>query len=285
MNHKKWYIIVIIISLFAFNSINLVAKADSGWDTSYDSGTSWDSGGTSWDSSDSWSSDNYSSGSYGDGSISATTILVVFIVIFIVIIIASRSQKSGSNYISSNTYNDLPDEKLASYDINKEEFKEMVYNKYILIQNAWSSFDYDKLRMLLTDELYNSYIMQLDALKLKNQKNIMKDFKLIDCKIIDLKEENGLLNIITYLRIQMYDYVVDKDNKTVRGNSSHKIDIEYLITFVKSNQKTSDIYCPNCGAEVKVSASGKCNYCGAVIVVNAKDYVMSKKTCIGQRSK
>ena len=28
----------------------------------------------------------------------------------------------------------------------------------------------------------------------------------------------------------------------------------------------------------------KCEYCGSVVVVDAKEYVMSKKTCVNQRN-
>ena len=159
----------------------------------------------------------------------------------------------------------------------------MAFDKYVEIQKAWTDFDYDILRVLLTDELYNTYMMQLDALKLKNQKNIMSDFKLITVKIYNITEENGLLNISIYLRCQMYDYVIDNEEKVVRGDKNHKIDIEYEITFVKTTNEIHETVCPNCGAKIDAVTSGKCDYCDSVIVVDAKDYVMSKKTCVGQR--
>ena len=283
-NNKIIIFILIAISLVGFNLFSLSTKADSGWDSSYDSG--------GWDSSDSWSSSDsgwYSSGSYdGDDSLSGGAFFVVLIVIIIVVIIASKSKGSSysSNSTSLNTYFDISDEELAKYGIDKNSFKQMAYDKYVEIQKSWSDFDYDKLRTLLTDELYNSYMMQLDALKLKNQKNIMSDFKFIDCKITEVKEENGLLNINTYLRVEMYDYVVDSENKVMRGDKNHKIDIEYIITFVKiKNNIVNETICPNCGAKIETVTSGKCEYCGTVVVVDAKDYVMSKKTCVGQRRK
>ena len=42
--------------------------------------------------------------------------------------------------------------------------------------------------------------------------------------------------------------------------------------------------CPNCGAKVDVVTGAKCEYCGSVVVVDAKEYVMSKKTCVNQRN-
>lgn len=284
MKNKRFLICLLVISILSFGILNLKPKADSGWDSSYDSGSSWDSG-DSWDSGSSWDSNShYYSSSSSSGSPVST--IIIFIVIFIIIILAARSNKSSSIIPSNGDFSDVSDENLAKYGINKEELKKIVYEKYVEIQNDWMEFNYNGLQNNLTDELYNTYMMQLDALKLKKQKNIMKDFKNLDCKIVSIKAENGLLNIETYLRVEMYDYVVDKDNKVVRGNDNNKIDIEYLITFVKtSSTDNKDVMCPNCGAKIDIVASSKCEYCGSVIVVDAKDYVMSKKTCIGQRNK
>ena len=133
-----------------------------------------------------------------------------------------------------------------------------------------------------SDELYNSYVMQLDALKVKGHQNIMKDFENIDVKITNITEESGIVNVTVYLHTAMYDYVVDNNKKTVRGKDNHKIDIEYSITFVKASDESKQ-KCPNCGAPFEGVAGGKCEYCGSTIVIGPKEYVMSKKTCIGQR--
>ncbi len=286
MKNRRFLVILFLIGLLSFGSLNMKPKADSGWDSSYDSGSSWNSG-SSHDSS--WNSDSYHynrSGNYSSSEGSSSSFIIFLIVIIIIIIVLSNRKQIYSNSLANTDFNDVSDDILKKYGINLEQFKDMVYKKYVNIQEAWMNFNYKGLQKNLTDELYNTYIMQLDALKLKKQKNIMKDFKLIDCKIVAIKEENGLLNIDTYLRVEMYDYVIDKDKKVVRGNEHSKIDIEYLITFVKTSKDSNEeVSCPNCGAKLDIVSSSKCEYCGSVIVVDAKEYVMSKKTCIGQRNK
>lgn len=281
---KKKNILFVLLALALFITQLSYVKADSGWDSSYDSGSSdssWSSSDSGWSSSGSgWSSSSSSSdGDFG--------IIPAIIIIVIIIIIVSKSKSSGSatiSNISTIPTETVSDEELAKYGINREQFNKMIYDKYVEIQNSWTEFDYDKLQKLLTDELYNSYVMQLDALQLKKQKNIMSDFEFVSSKITSLKEENGVLNITTYLNVRMYDYVIDQDKKVIRGDDKHKIDIQYSITFVKTaSQETKVTRCPNCGAEIDAIAGGKCEYCGSVIVIDAKDYVMSKKTCIGQR--
>ena len=38
----------------------------------------------------------------------------------------------------------------------------------------------------------------------------------------------------------------------------------------------------NCGGQVDIKVSTICPYCDSTLVKDARDYVMSKKTCIGQ---
>lgn len=285
---KKKFIVFLIVIGMLFSGVNLV-KADSGWDSSYDSGGGWDSGGSwdsGWDSGGSWSSgsSHSSSGSYSDGD--GFAFMIIFAVVVIIIIyfsINNRGGKGGSGSTSNfNKYSDIKDDRLKKIGMDADEFKKLAFELYKSIQEEWMNFDYDALRKHLTDELYNSYVMQLDALKVKGQKNIMKDFENIDVKITNITEEAGIVNVTVYLHTAMYDYVVDNNKKTVRGKDNHKIDIEYSITFVKASDESKQ-KCPNCGAPFEGVAGGKCEYCGSTIVIGPKEYVMSKKTCIGQR--
>ena len=282
---KKKFIVFLTVIGMLFSGVNLV-KADSGWDSSYDSGGGWDSGGWDsggWDSGGSWSSST-SGGSYSDGD--GFAFMIIFAVVVIIIIyfsINNRGGKGGSSSTSNfNKYSDIKDDRLKKIGMDADEFKKLAFELYKSIQEEWMNFDYEGLRKHLTDELYNSYVMQLDALKVKGQQNIMKDFENIDVKITNITEESGILNVTVYLHTAMYDYVVDNNKKTVRGKDNHKIDIEYSITFVKASDESLK-KCPNCGAPFEGVAGGKCEYCGSTIVIGPKEYVMSKKTCIGQR--
>lgn len=316
-------IITIIICITLLFGINYV-KADSGWDYDYDSGGGWDSGydyGGGWDYDydygDSWGSDydydwnwsnnNSSSGNYADLSPFFISITIGFIICVVIVAIYFNSYNNGirkakktekriindpSNYSLSyylenkNRYREITEQEVWSkLGMSSSEFRRLVFNIYKNIQNAWTEFDYKKLHKYTTDEIYNSYVMQLDTLKLKNQKNIMTDIECIDVKIYNIKEENGILNIDVYMNIRMFDYVEGKNGHVVRGTSKRKVNIEYELTFVKSNKKSSkkSTICPNCGAKIPATARGKCEYCGSVVVIDAKEFVMSRKTCINQR--
>jgi len=294
------YIILSIIMLFIGFGFIYSVSADSGWDSSYGGGGSYSSG-SSWGSSSgsSWGSSGSYGGSYGDVSPESMAVgFIILIVVFIVVAINSsktagmKTHTSGGpnliNKTKSHLFKSMPDSEVISVDstINPTGFKTESFEIYKNIQTAWMNFDTDTIRNLTTDELYNMYSSQLDTLKLKGQKNIMKDILLEEVKIVNIKNENKVFSIDVYLRVNCYDYVIkESTNEVLRGRDKQKLVIEYLITYVKTSDKNKKTKCPNCGAEIIMNASHTCPYCESVIVKDSNSYVMSKKTCVGQHMK
>ena len=301
--------ICLIISLILLPPI--ISKADSGWDSSYDSGGGWSSSG----GYDSWSSTSHSSSS-GGGVFGPIFSIATFILLALIITVEqSKKSKSykgippienpalesinkhkNSFKIKNNKkkdkyciigYNDIEQSKIDEFDssVKIEEFKHQAFNIYKDIQEAWMNFDTDTIRKLTTDEIYNMYSSQLETLKLKHQKNIMKNIEYVDAKITNIKLSDDVISVVVFLRVKCLDYVInEKTNKTVRGSDSTRLDIQYLLTFVKSNSNNDKIEkCPNCGAPVDIVSSATCPYCNSTLVKDASNYVLSKKTCIGQR--
>ena len=275
-------------------------RADSGWDSSYGGGGgswssgggggSWSSGGGGWSSSHSsggsWSSSN--GGSYsGDAFSVFITIAFWILVIIILVTLSNRSAvKQASATKNKVMRNDIDEEEIKK--ILPEEtlgsLKHMAFETFVAIQNAWMDFDYDKLRALCTDELYNTYTAQLDALKIKNGKNIMTAFDNEEIKIIGIKEENKIVTVEVYLRCTFYDYVINnKTKEVIRGSKDYTLTNNYEMQFVrKTNNKKKKVKCPNCGAEINTVVSTKCEYCGSTIVIAANEFVLSKKTNVNK---
>lgn len=88
-----------------------------------------------------------------------------------------------------------------------------MFKTFVNIQNAWMDFNYDKLRELCTDELYNSYKTQLEILKAKDGQNIMSDYQNLETKIIDIEVQNGILTMQVFMKVCFFDYVINTKNK------------------------------------------------------------------------
>lgn len=296
-NKIKKLFISLLVLITSFSLIYMPVKADSGWDSDYD--YDYGSGDYDWgsdydyDYDSSWGGGQYLSGYFPTGDSSWIIALIVALIIIVIIynITNNRNKPNGGSmnktmYKQSNNYQDVDTSKITKIDPNLDisKLKTKIFNIYKDIQIAWMNFDTDTIRKLTTDELYNMYSSQLETLKLKKQKNIMKDITLEDIKVIDIKKENNIITLSVYLKIKCYDYVIkESTGETVRGRKREKINIEYVLSFVKSSINSSKKEkCPNCGAPVEINSSSTCPYCNSTLVKDASDYVMSKKTCVGQ---
>lgn len=294
---KKKILIVLSIIVFTFGIIYRPVQADSGWDSDYDSGGS----SSSWSSDSSWSSssssdwDYGSSGSYGGSGVIDLIVGIIIVVAVVRVILNTKKVKTSEDIlkdVSNNSnkttddYQEVAIEKIKEIDsnLNIEEFKQKAFEIYRDIQIAWMNFDTDTIRTLTTDELYNMYSSQLETLKLKKQKNIMKDIELVDVKITNIVKENDVIKINTYLNVKCYDYVIkESTNEVLRGKDDAKINIKYMLTFVKSATNSQTVEkCPNCGAPVDINSSATCEYCDSTLVKISGEYVMSKKEFLSQ---
>jgi len=278
---KRKYCLFFLVSFILFSLLVAVpAYADSGWDSDYDSSSS----------SSSWESDYYSSSSSGGFSnISKRTFIVLIVVILGVVgyvIFSSQSMilelTRRKRLLNSFNYSDLSDSSINSYGYDKESLKNELFCKFVDIQNCWMNFDYDGLQKLCTNELYNTYKSQLNILKVKHGQNIMNDFNLEDIKIVGMNDNGNQITVNVYMRVSFYDYVINTQTGDVtRGRKDVKITNNYNMTFVKSKADSSKVIkCPSCNADVHVNATGRCEYCGSVIVKDANEFVLSKKTNI-----
>lgn len=287
MKKKMLFIGIILISIFSLYNVSIVSvKADSGFDTDYGSS----GGGGS--SSDSWSGSDSSGGSYSSGGGSSSspildTIFLVTLIIFFTMKHFSVKDNTLSNSefikkIDQMNLDAVPLKEINKYikNFNSVKFMKKRYKDFIDIQNAWMNFDYDKLRSLLTDELYNQYEMQLDTLKVKNECNKMSDFTYHHGVITGIMEENNQIIVTINLLVSFYDYI-DADGVVVRGSSSRKVKMLYEMTFISDIDNNID-KCPHCGASITKDASQRCEYCGCVITNVSDKWVLSKKKAIAQ---
>ena len=311
--------VLLVVTALLFCTVRVIdVKADSGWDSSYDSGSSRNSG-SSWNSGsrrNSGSSRDYDIGRDGHSGSSRpltkkekidiiiiwTLIIGFFILLYFIARIIDkkiippikskilrrdieknkklsfRQTKSPITYLT-----EIEARKIIS-DFDKEKFIKKAYNIFYNIQIGWMEFDYDKLKKLLTDELYNMYVMDLEVLKSKHQKNIMRGFELVITNLIDLKKENSKYIAKVLIEVKFIDYIEDSiTHKVLRGSDTDKLCNTYILTFESTKESKQTDICPQCGASVEGNSIGICEYCKSKLVNETYDWVLSKKEIISQR--
>ena len=286
MKKREKIIFIVLVCLCLLFPIRPLS-ADSGWDGGYDSGgSSWSSGSSDWGSSSSdWgSSSSYGSGSYSGDSLDPLALAIAFAVIIFVFIITTRT--TSRTMVASTTLgklNPYDKDKLQKFlpEFDEEEFRKEAYELYKTIQTSWMNFDNETLKKCVTDELYNTYSAQLSTLKVKKQTNIMKDFKLLNSNIIGMEIKEKIVALTLKMKVECYDYVVDKEGKTLRGNDKQKVIYEYAMTFNKGISDKPN-KCPNCNAPLENVNSSKCPYCDSNIINDSYDWVLAKKQVLSQ---
>ena len=195
---------------------------------------------------------------------------------------------SNPNYLVSefdsdkhNSYKSMQEILKIDPELTENNIIDKTNEIYKELQYAWSNFDYDKMRTLVSDELYNNYRMQLRTLNVKKQRNVMEDISFVRGAIKHYELTESSINISVELVVEQNDYIVDDIGNIVKGDKikDHNT-YELLITRAISKHKEN---CPNCGTELKDEASQTCSHCGASLITLSKDFVIAKKRILKQR--
>ena len=192
---KIFIIFSLIFSVFALTDVSDTIKADSGFDADYDydydyGGSDW---GSSWDDDDdddyyyggSSSYNNYNGS--GGGSLSGGELALVillslspFIVWLIIYLISNKVKEYKSNPLIDTR--GMP----VDNDLNMQ-----AYLLYKRVQEAWMNQDIESVRHLLTDEMFNMYLMQLDTLIEKREVNVMEDIYFVSGHVASRRNYKG----------------------------------------------------------------------------------------------
>lgn len=288
--------------------------ADVGSFDRYDSGSSssdWSSSSSSWDSDD-WSS---SSSSWDDDYSSGDAVFLIawlfgtnvgrvsLFVILIIVAIAMRKKRRENNspYESTTTYippsvytsevHDVPvthteAEKIKQIDpmFSEEDFISWTKDLYVKMQHAWTDRKWEEIRPLETEKLFEQHNAQLQDL-IKNKKiNVVEQIAVNYATILSFRQTEDKDIVDVALKATKKDYVIDETTKNVlQGNKNQDRITVYKMTFErtkgtltkKGTEKLDAKNCPNCGAPLKITSSGKCEYCGSIVSTGVHDWVLS----------
>lgn len=290
---KKSKVLVFIVTVVCFLFSGYMVCADTGFDVDYNTGGSGTYGGGG-------SSNRYYDFDRKDRNLSGSTnvntqlflslVMIGFLSLFLYEyfrVYKGKGKKEDKKNIIINDnsnvlkiwYDDV-ESIIPSFD--KDEFGKRAIEMYLELQNAWMNFDYDKIRELTTDDLYNSYKSMLESLKKKNEINIIDDIKVLSCTFKNVKKQNDKYSIDASFELSFRDYIIKEGSSVISRGKNVKRLVTSVLTFVSTDGKFTN-KCPSCGAELNSkSQSDKCKYCHSVIVKNKYDWVIAKKKNISQ---
>lgn len=204
---------------------------------------------------------------------------LVFFLIFFTIIsdIIKRNQVHTyfkSNVIDNNSTNATTKGKKNIYiDVSKgdlkvfntediDALKDYFYELFISFENAYNNLDYNTMKMVSTEQLYNNYYTGI-SLDLKvGKKRVINNIQKV--KVILYEVDSTISKQVASLMIEVsyINYTLNNKGYIVTGNKDKPITEKFDVTFRKDFEKKPITKCPNCGANL---TGPKCQYCDSVI--------------------
>lgn len=246
------------------------------------------------------------SGSSGDSDISLGTLVVIIIVILILVAISKSKDKKvakmddeviptytvGNQNLTMENHDDEVSRRIKEQDkdFDIEEFKAFAKTTFIKLQNAWTERDWEKVRVLESDKLFEQHKAQLQGYIDNNQINVIERIMVNEAHLYNFTQVQGKDTLTIDLKTRMADYIIDASTKKViRGDKFKETYHIYRLTFVKTEKAkvpegeetdkkeekaTKTTNCPNCGAPTEITSTGRCPYCHSVITTKEYDWVL-----------
>jgi endogenous inhibitor of DNA gyrase (YacG/DUF329 family) len=154
----------------------------------------------------------------------------------------------------------------------------MIFNE---LQTAWSTLAWERARPFETDNIFQMHRYWIEAYKRQGLRNALDQCQITGMQPAKIKAD-AFYNAIT-LRIfaEGYDYTVNQQGQVVAGSNRNLRKWSEYWTFIRNSKAKpaaarADLNCPNCGAPLKVNATGICEFCGGKITSGEFDWVLSK---------
>ena len=246
----------------------------------------------------SYSSSGRSSSSSGSSEIDQKTaiilviaFLVIFVSVFGLIIWCvkqpDKKSKKYKNIPPMFPYNAT--EQITEFikqndeNFDTEQFLLWAKNIFITIQTAWAQRDWEKIRTIEKEELFEQHNTQLQEYIRLGRINIMENINVIDAYLHKLVIDENFENLTVSLRATMNDYIInEKNGKVLMGNKNEVFDTIYQMTFTRRKGIKTNLIdglivnvCPHCGATVESASAGVCQYCGSVVHSGEFNWVLS----------
>lgn len=318
MKRKQVIRIVLLIITIILLRFNIVSADVGSFDRYDDGGSSWSSSSSSWDydSSGGWSSwdNDYSYSGSGDfilgmllGSTNgriATIIIVIGIIAFTYIRrkgeqdfrdrFNNQRHETNNNYygaVYTTEVHDVPQTHIYAEEVKKvdplfseDKFLSWAKDLYVKMQHAWTDRNWEEMRYLETEELFEQHSAQVQGYIKNNTINVVERISVNYATIYGFRQTADKDIIEVALKATKKDYIIDANTKTViEGNKNQDRITVYKMTFertkgILTKEGTDDLdakNCPNCGAPLKMTSSGKCEYCGSIVTTGVHDWVLS----------
>ena len=154
---------------------------------------------------------------------------------------------------------------------------EMIYAR---LNEAWSKNDLAPVRGLVSDGLYDYLAYWTDAYARQQLHNELVDMRITDTALAKLERDKHYDALTIRIFARGKDFVVDATGTVLRGSKHRERPYTEYWTLIRSASRRgaakAEPACGNCGAPLKITMAGECEFCNAHVTAGEFDWVLSK---------
>ena len=229
-----------------------------------------------------------------------STLVIIAITVLLIILSTIKSlftNKNGKKKNSSYSSHETPQQfmpvdfttKITEFikptdpDFNSEKFISWSKNIFVTLQTAWTERDWEKIRTIEKEELFEQHNTQLQEYIRLGRINCIERINVNQAFLHKYVRDESFEHLTVCMKTRMIDYIIDeKSGKLLNGSKTDDVFMTYLLTFTRRRGiKTTLINgviansCPHCGAPVDSASAGRCEFCGSIIHSGEFNWVLS----------
>ena len=163
-------------------------------------------------------------------------------------------------------------------EFNEAMFKTKVDNIFVKLYTSIMKQDLSDVDHFIADDFQKELEEKINILKKQNKRQMYDELNVKESNIESIDLVNGQFVVNVFLQARYMDYILDlSTGNVISGNDNSRIQVNYMLTFTKKCDATSQGIakkCHACGAPMDVNNSGKCDYCGSIYKQEEHDWVL-----------
>jgi hypothetical protein len=161
------------------------------------------------------------------------------------------------------------------------QFQERVNLTFHELQAAWSGRDFMRARPFVTDNLFQSQMYWINLYIEQRARNVTENARIANIELSNVMSDKYFDAITVRIYASSLDYTMSDDGRLLSGSRSKVRQYSEYWTFVRGAGRTGQATkttpnCSNCGAPMKISMAGNCEYCKAKVTSGEFDWVLSR---------
>lgn len=165
----------------------------------------------------------------------------------------------------------------AHPEFSWEAFLQHVHHVATTLQDAWSAREWERVRPLETEGLFQMHRYWIDAYRAQKLRNLVDEFRIESIDPVKIDRDAFYESITVRIFAKGRDYTLSESGEVVGGTRNIIRAWSEYWTFIRTRAaSTAPAQCPNCGANVTVGATGICDFCGGKLTSGTFDWILSR---------